>query len=171
MSDPRPTRRTLLAGLGLAPLAGCMVGGNPPLPYRRVRAVDIDVRPLVERGLPDHARKVEALGRAALQRAFADALAPNDPRAPTATVVVGMIRLAAGPSGGDDGPFGWGDDDEVTGRLDVTATAGLLALSRPLRAGRSPADSGPWYAPEFDDRRLKNLLDLYAVLARRELAE
>lgn len=168
---PRPTRRALLAGLGLAPLAGCMVGGNPPLPYRKVRAVEIDVRPLVERGLPTYAEKVETLGRDALRRAFADALAPNDPDAPRVTVVVAMVRLAAAPAGGDDGPAGWSDDDEITGRLDLAGATGRPTFSRPLRVTRSPADSGPWYAPEFDDRRLKNLLDIFAIRARRELAE
>lgn len=171
MSFPHITRRAFLVGLGATPLAGCIVGGNPPLPYAKVRAVEIDVRPLVERGLPNYARKVEAIGRTALRRAFADALAPSDPNAPTVTVVVDMIRFAASPAGFDDGPFGGGDDDEAIGRLDLTGPGRRPTIDRPLRATRSPADSGPWYAPDFDDRRLENLLALYALRARRELAE
>ena len=166
-----PTRRTVLVGLAAAPLAGCMVGGNPPLPFSKVRAVDIDVRPLVERGLPGYAEKVAVIGREALRRAFADALVPDDRDAPTVTVVVSMVRLGAAPSGGDDAPAGWRDDDEATGRLDLTGTSRFLSLSRPLRVTRSPADSGPWYTADFDDRRLKNLLDVFAIRARRELAE
>ncbi|MCE1236373.1 MAG: hypothetical protein LWW93_08445 [Hyphomicrobiales bacterium] len=172
MAVPRLTRRALLAGLGLAPLAGCMVGGNPPLPFSKVRAVEIDVRPLVERGLPNYAQKVETIGRAALRRAFADALAPSDADAPTVTVVISMIHFAASPSGRREAPFHGGyDDDEATGRLDLAGTSRLLSLSRPLRVTRSPADSGPWYAPDFDDRRLENLLAIFAIRARRELAD
>lgn len=172
MSVTRLTRRALLAGLGLAPLAGCIVGGNPPLPYPKVRAVEIDVRPLVERGMPNYALKVEALGRAALRRAFADALAPNDRDAPTVTLVVDMIYFTSWPNSDHDGPFGRrGGEDEATGRLDVTGTPRLVSLSRPLRVTRSPSDSGPWYAADFDDRRLENLIALFALRARAELAE
>lgn len=169
MSTSSLTRRAVLVGLAVPPLAACMVGGNPPLPYAKVRAVEIDVRPLVEKGLPGYAEKVAVVGREALRRAFADALAPNDPEAPTVTVVVSMVRLASAPVD-DDGTLDR-NDDEATGRLDLTGTSRFLSMSRPLYASRSSADAGPWYTADFDDRRMKNLLDVFAIRARRELAE
>lgn len=167
-----PTRRSFLALLGLAPLSGCIVGGNPPLPYSRVRAVTVDVSPLVDKGLPNYAEKVAALARPALARAFADILAPNDRAAPTVTVTISEIHLTAaqGSSGGGflDGP---GADDQIVGRLETSAANGLPVLGRPLFATRSPADAGPWYLPDIDDRRLAKLVDLYAIWARREFSD
>lgn len=163
------TRRSLLVALGLGPLTGCIVGGNPPLPHTRIRAVTLDVGPIAAQGLTGWAEKVAAAGRPALTKAFADILAPNDPKGAVVTVRVDQIHLAAGT--GDDGsPFGIGDKDEARGRLDVAPVDGLPALSRDLRATRSPADAGPWYTPGFDDRRLAGLMDLFAIWARREFA-
>lgn len=168
--SPRPfTRRAFLALLGVTPLAGCIVGGHPPLPFERVRAIDVDTAPLAARGLPTWAGKITAALRPALARAFADALAPNDSKAPAIRVVVERVWLAAAPVDLElvrDGTV----RDEMVGRLLVPATAGLPAFDRPIRALRSPTDAGPWYLPDIDDRRLDALADLFAILVRRELA-
>lgn len=169
MSPRRLDRRAFLALAGLAPLSGCILGGEPPLPHAKVRAVTLDVGPLVDKGLSNYAQKVEAMGRPALARAFADILAPNDRKAPTVTVSISEIHFSASPNGGgSDDTLGPGDEDAATGRLDVSAADGLPAFSRRLFATRSPADAGPWYLPDIDDRRLAKLLDLYAIWARRE---
>lgn len=165
---PLLTRRSLLTALGLAPLGGCIVGGNPPLPHGRLREITLDVRPIAAKGLAGYAEKVAALGRPALERAFVDMLAPNDPRAGVATLRVDEIRLA---SGSGDGEFPPAESDEFTGRLEVAAIDGLPALSRPIRATRAPGDAGPWYLPDIDDRRLAGLLALAATWARREFPE
>lgn len=165
------TRRALLAALGLAPLAGCATVGEPPLPYARVRAVRLDAAEIAARGLPRYADTIVAAGRPALARAFADLLAPNDPRAPIVTVSVDEIRLAPGDGGGggDDFP-GAAERDEITGRLLVAASADGPAVSRRLHATRIPGDSGPWYLPDIENRRLETLLTDFAAWARREFA-
>lgn len=162
------TRRSLLAALGLAPLSGCIVGGNPPLPHRHLRAITLDVRPIAAKGLPGYADKIAALGRPVLERAFVDMLAPNDPRGAVATLRVDEILLA---SGSGEGSFAPAVSDEFSGRLEVAAIDGLPALSRPIRATRAPGDAGPWYLPDIDDRRLAGLIDLAATWARREFPE
>lgn len=164
------TRRTILATLGLAPLAGCMVTGNPPLPHRRFRTVTLDVGPIAAKGLTGYAEKVDALGRPALARAFLDRMAPSDAKAAVVVLHVDEIRLASGSGDGDD-HFGLGVTDELSARLDVAPIDGLPALSRRLHVTRAPGDAGPWYLPDIDDRRIAGLLALTAVWARREFPD
>ncbi len=169
------TRRTLLATLALAPLGGCIVTGNPPLPHTRVRMVRVDVAPLVAKGMPGYAARVAALAEPALTRAFAGRLDRDDDSAPVVTVTIEEIHMAptAGfGGGGEDGADGGSEMlDTVRGRLAVTATGRLPALARPLRADRSATDSGPWYAPDNEDRRLAALITDFAQWARREFPE
>ena len=170
MPPPRIPRRAVLALFGGLPLSGCIVGGNPPLPFEAVRAIDLDVTPLATRGLPNWAERVEAALRPALARLFADALAPNDPKAPRIRIVIDHVWCAPSPSGDDDGPFRTDAEDEMAGRVETPAWAGLPALTRSIRASRSPADAGPWYLPDIDDRRLAALAEKFAAFARREIA-
>lgn len=163
-----PTRRTLLATLALAPLAGCMVGGEPPLPHGRVRAVRIDVSPLVAKGLPNWAARAARFAEPAFARAFAPILAPNDSRAPVVTVTIDEILLASWAGGSDDDPLGADVVDTVRARLTTSAVAGLPTLARPMLVTRPAGDSGPWYAADIDDRRLAGLLATLAGWCRRE---
>ena len=157
-------RRTLLAGLALAPLAGC-AGAEAPLPRTRLRAVRLDVAPLVEKGLPNWAAKVARLAEPRLAAAFADLLAPGDAAAPVVTVSIDEIRLAS--TGIGIGLFGdVADEDEISGRL-VVAPPRAAPVTRRLTAHRAP-ESGPWSAPDAEDRRLADLLALWARWARRE---
>lgn len=168
MPSRRLDRRAFLALAGLAPLAGCAGLGEPPLPWARLRSIDLDVSPLAEKGLPRYAEEVAAIGRPLLAQAFADALAPADAKAPRATVTIDEIRFA-GSFGRTGGPLGWEDRDRLSGRL-VVAPVGAAAISRRLFADRPPSDAGPWYLPDIDRRRLEGLLRVYVAWARREFS-
>ncbi len=174
MSPRRPTaltRRTLLLGLGVAPLAGCMVTGNPPLPHARIRAVRIDVSPLVDKGVSNWAARIEKIADAAARVAFADVLAPQDTNAPTLTLVIGEAHLDSYSGGaamlGDvDTAKDW-----IDGRIRTSAVRGLPALDRRVYADCAAADSGPWYVPGIDDRRIETLTRVWVASTRRELAD
>lgn len=168
MSPSRLDRRAFLAVVGLAPLAGCAGLAEPPLPWTRLRSVDLDVSPLVEKGLPHYAEEVASIGRPLLARAFADLLTPGDTRAPRATVTIDEIRLTGSPGRGD-GPLGLEDRDRLSGRLVVTPVGGG-AVGRRLFADRPPSDAGPWYLPDIDRLRLEGLLRVYVAWARREFS-
>ena len=168
MSPRRLDRRAFLALAGLAPLAGCAGLAEPPLPWTRLRSIDLDVSPLADKGLPRYAEEVAAVGRPLLTQAFADLLAPGEAKAPRAVVIVDEIRLAGSP-GRNEGPLGWEDRDRLSGRL-VVAPVGAAAVTRRLFADRPPSDAGPWYVADIDRRRLENLLRVYVVWARREFS-
>lgn len=168
MSPRRLDRRAFLALAGLAPLAGCAGLAEPPLPWTRLRSIDLDVSPLADKGLPHYAEEVAAIGRPLLRQAFADLLAPGDAKAPRATVTIEEIRLAGSP-GRNEGPLGWEDRDRLSGRL-LVAPAGAAAVARRLFADRPPSDAGPWYLPDIDRLRLEGLLRVYVAWARREFS-
>lgn len=165
---PRRTALALIAG-GLLPLAGggCMVTGDPPLPVGRLRSVRLDASVLAERGLPGYAARLTAVGQPMLAAAFADILAPNDRTAPDLVVTVTGVTL---PSMPDDDPMspGHGSEDRMTGELLVTVFGSLRR--RRMVASAAARMAGPWTAPDFDDRRLANLLRIYVAWARREIA-
>lgn len=167
-SFPRRTVLALFAG-GVLPLAGggCIVTGDPPLPVGRVRSVRLDASPLAERGLPGYAARLTAVGQPILAAAFADILAPNDPTAPDVVVTVTGVTLPSTPDDDPQSPM-HGNEDRMTGELLVTIFGS--PRRRRMVASASARMAGPWTAPDFDDRRLANLLRIYAAWARREIA-
>jgi len=166
----RLTRRALLGAIGLAPLAGCVVTGNPPLPHTRIRAVRIDVGPLAARGVSNWAARIRTLAETAARDVFADALAPSDRTAPELTLVIDGAWLAS-YSGGSmsldpDSSIDWMD-----GRITTSAARGLPELGRRVLVRVDASDSGPWYAPDIDARRLEHLTRMWVGEARRQLAQ
>lgn len=169
------TRRALLAGLALAPLAGCAgdprleaaLGLEPALPRRRFRAVRIDASPIATAGMPAWARRVGDAVRRAAAPAFADMIDPGDRKAPVLTLeidacnfpvyVAGRWRTIPFGAFGADGITDW-----IEGNLVFGATRRRVAASRPA------ADAGPWYLPDIDQRRLDGVAAVFAAWARRE---
>lgn len=172
--SPRPaalTRRTVLAAIGLAPLAGCVVTGNPPLPHARIRAVRIDVGPLADRGVSNWAARIKTLAEAAVRDAFADALTPGDRSAPEITLVIAQAWLASYTGGASlvtdpDAAVDW-----MEGWLTTSPARDLPSLRRGVSARVGAADSGPWYVQDIDARRIEHLTRVWVANARRELAQ
>lgn len=166
----RLTRRALLGAFGLAPLAGCVVTGNPPLPHARIRAVRIDVGPLAARGVSNWAARIRTLAEAAVHDVFADALSPSDRSAPELTLVIEQAWLGS-YSGGSLSMDPEAADDWMDGRITTTAARGLPELGRRVLVHVDASDSGPWYAPDIDARRLEHLTRMWVGEARRQLAQ
>lgn len=170
MSGPL-TRRSFLAAIGLTPLAGCMVTGNPPLPHARIHSLRVDVGPLADRGLPNWAARIETIAQTAARDMFADALVPTDRTATDLTLVIDKAWLSSYSGGGmllgsADTPTDWMD-----GWITTSPVRKLPALRRRVYVELDAGMSGAWYAPDIDSRRIENLTRAWVASARRELAE
>lgn len=164
----RPTRRAVLAGLGLLPLAGCaaQLGLEPALPRRTYRDLRIDVAPMVRKGVPNWAARVAAAVRPAARRAFADMIDPNDRRAPVLVLEIDAVNFPIYVAGWDRFPLGSFGADDATDWLDGWVVAGT---TRRRVAVTSPAArAGAWYLPDIDQRRLDRLAETFAWWARKE---
>jgi hypothetical protein len=165
------TRRTLLGAIGLTPLTGCMVTGNPPLPHARIRAIRVDVGPLAARGVSNWAARIRTLAEAAVHDAFADALAPGDRSAPDLTLVVDQAWLTSYSGGSSLTTDPDASTDWMDGWITTSPAHGLPELRHRVMIRVDAADSGPWYAPDIDARRLEHLTRAWVAGARRELAQ
>lgn len=171
MTTPRPfapTRRALLAGLALAPLAACATPGEAPLGLTRVRAVRVDAAPLAAEGVSNWAARLRAAAEAAVPTSFAGVLAPTDRAAPdlTLSITAAWLRPYVG-SPGDDGDDDFFDWIEAT----LTVSGGTRpATTRRLFVRQPPTASGPWYRPGIDDIRSERLARALVAEARRLLA-
>lgn len=171
MTAPRPfapTRRALLAGLALSPLAACATPREAPLGLARVRAVRIDAAPLAAKGVSNWAARLRAAAEAEVPTRFAGALAPADRAAPdlTLSITAAWLYPYAG-SPGDDG------DDDFFDWIEATLTVSggnRQATTRHLFVRQPPTASGPWYRPGIDDIRTERLARALVAEARRLLA-
>ncbi len=161
-----PTRRTVLAGLALAPLAAC-ASTEAPLPANlRIRSVRIDTAPLAARGLPTWAERIRTIAEASARTVFAD----RAPAGVDITLVADQAWLASYNGGGalpfdDDPPTDW-----IEGWIVLSATQGAAPRRLRLYSSTFAADSGPWYAPDIDRLRLERLTRAWVADARRRLA-
>lgn len=171
----RPNRRipALLVVL-LALWAAATLGLAPPVaaqPAPAIGDIRVDVSPLRAKGVGNYAD----LLKAALERALADQFAARRARGGAQlTVVLERFELRGYGSGErDDWAFGFGgalgglSADELSGEAVLTANGRVLARE-PLRVALPPGQSGPWYTPDFEQRRAVALAQAYASwLARR----
>lgn len=170
------TRRALLAGLAVAPLAACAetdvrasLGLEPKLPRRRFRALRIDVSPMTRAGVPHWAARVGAAVKRAAEPAFADMIDPGDRKAPVLTLELDACDFPIWRARPKDIPFGdFGDADEtdwIVGHVVFGATRRRVAVTR------SAADAGHAYLPDVDQRRIDNVATTFAGWARREFED
>lgn len=162
-----PTRRALLAGLALAPLAACATTEAPLPANLRIRSVHIDTAPLAARGLPTWADRIRTVAEASARTVFAG----RDPAGVDVTLVADQAWLATYTGGGalpfdDDPPTDW-----IEGWIVLSAARGAAPRRLRLYSSSHAADSGPWYAPDIDRLRLERLAHVWVADARRRLAE
>ena len=159
-------RRTLLAAAAMGLLGE--TARAAPIRFREVR---VDTRPFAAKGVSRYAAKVGERLKRAVAEAFSDRLVPGDRAAPVLVVEVSTVRLAAWAGGSRRG-FGFGsgslDADEMEGALVVQSRQGAVVERRRHYASSEPSNSGPWYLPDNEDRRLEALCRLYAAWAVRE---
>ncbi|MBV5265131.1 hypothetical protein [Pinisolibacter aquiterrae] len=174
-SFPPLTRRALLAGLALAPLAGCAgepglqsaLGLEPPLPRRRFRALKVDASPIAAAGMPAWARRVGDAVRRAATPAFADMIDPSDRKAPVLTLEIDACDFPVYVAGRwRTIPFGSFSGDAHSDWIEGWVTWGTTR--RRITASRDAESAGPWSLPDIDQRRLDGVATVFAAWARRE---
>lgn len=166
MAKTMPGRRTVLAALAAAALAGPV----PAQPVRRYGSVSVDVGPLRARGLGPYAELVRRALQAELAAAFADRLGGAGPRL---VVRVDAISLRA-YVGGETQRFGGGwsggtSSDYLEGEALVVGPRGEVLLRHPQLSALPANSGGAWYLPDNEDRRLAAIARHFAGWLRRDL--
>jgi hypothetical protein len=134
-------------------------------------AVKIDTAPLVARGLPNYAKRIDAIALPAARAALAPHLTGGK-GAPTLVLSLAMVDLAADPSGGH-GRHGGGGGDKPSDVIDgeallVDARGKVLARTR-IYTSNPAASIESISTPAGEDRRIARLVDLFARWAQTEL--
>lgn len=173
------TRRAFFALAGAASLGGaamiggCMSSGDIPLSAAeaatlRFRSVDVDVGPLVARGLTPWAKLVRSTMQPELNRLFAARLVPGDKRADRIVVRIDSIFLTswAGSNGG-----GWFDGegsetDYMEGDVFVMSPDGAVRAKYHILLALPASSAGAWYLPDIDNRRVANIAQVFAQWVR-----
>ena len=177
-ADRRRFGGGLLAALalGLRP-AGARAEALPEAEARalRLRAIVVDVQPLLAKGLgPPTTDLIRQALAAELGQAFADRLAPGARGAPTLVVRISAVSLSGGYAGGGGGRFGrdgGGGTDYLEGAgLLVAAPGGAPFARYPMLSAVPSSSGGAWYDPASERRRVAALCSHYAGWLRRKIA-
>jgi hypothetical protein len=124
-------RRSALALLGAAVLGpGCATTSAGPSPFRRFRAVQVDVRPLAATGDTYSADVLAQTMPPWIQRYFGPYIAPGDKSAPL--LILRVQSLTFGLPGSANGPNGNGAMDYSVGEGVVIGNGGREVATYPL---------------------------------------
>jgi hypothetical protein len=125
------SRRSALALFGAAALGpGCATTSTGPSPFRRFRAVQIDVGPLAANGDTISADILAQTMPASIPQYFGPYLAPGDKSAPV--LVLRVRSLSFGLQGSANGPNGNGAMDYAEGEGVVLGNGGREVATYPL---------------------------------------
>lgn len=168
------TRRAFFVVGGAAVLGGCMSSGDIPLSAAdaaalRLRSVDVDVEPLVARGLTPWATLVRSTMKPELNRLFAPRLTPGDKRADRVVARVDSVFLTSwAGGGGDDSWFGstGSDSDYMEGYALVISPDGAERARYHILLALPASSAGAWYLPDIDNRRVMGLSRVFARWVR-----
>ena len=176
------TRRALVAGLALAPLAArgafaqAFVPGerSQPLPpgaaaALRLSSIRVDAAPLADKGLPRFAAVLTDTLSARLRETFADRLGGGRG---AAVLVARIDDLQLGPAGGNGGRRGGrgGDvDNDYMDGAGLILEGRTLLSSTPLLVSLPTSYSGAYYLPDIDARRVDSITRQFAYWLRREM--
>lgn len=160
------TRRSFIAGAiaaalplpALAQLAGQAFSG-----------VDVDVRPLLARGLGPFA---EMMRRAALDQARLALSGRFTPGAPVLVIRFDALSLSGSGSapGGGGGPRGFSggyDSDYLEGEILLVGRRGEILARRPQLVSHPSQYVGPWYDPAFNQKRAVAISQAYVEWVKR----
>ncbi len=164
---PSPSRRAVLVGLGLVPLAGCATTGAPTTTPQRLRSVRIDVSPLAAKGVTNWAALIRATAERSVASTFEGLLHPADRSAPDLVLTVTDAWLVSYTGSasfiGDIDTLDW-----IEGSLSLRGPS-RSSETRKIIVRLSPAVSGPWYVADIDEKRSKTLARAFVTEARRML--
>ncbi|TGD95622.1 hypothetical protein [Methylobacterium nonmethylotrophicum] len=136
-------------------------------PATRFSAIQVDVRPLLARGLGPYAEGVRGELQAALARSFADRVGGPGP-----TLVVRVTGISLNPYAGSETRFGGGNatnTDYLEGEALVVDRRGTVLLRHPQLSATKASSGGAWYDPASERRRVTYIAEHYAAWLRRGL--
>jgi hypothetical protein len=135
-------------------------------------AVKIDTAPLVARGLPNWARRIDAIALPAARAILAPYLTGGR-GAPTLVLSLAMVDLVSDPAGsrGRHGGGGERPSDTIDGEaLLVDGRGKVLARTR-VYTSNLAATIELMSTPAGEDRRIARLVELFALRAQSELSQ
>lgn len=154
-------------------LGGCASSGDIRLSTAdaaalRLRSVDVDVGPLVARGLTPWATLVRSTMKPELNRLFARRLTPSDKRADRVIARVDSIYLTSWAGGSGSSWFGGGgsDSDYMEGYAFVISPDGAERARYHILLALPASSAGAWYLPDIDNRRVIGLSRVFAQWVR-----
>lgn len=155
-----PTRRLLLLGAVALLLAGCQT--VPPLdPSIAIGTIRVDIARLVELGVGPRAKTVGTRLEQELAKAFA---ARRRAGGATLTVAVRGLTLPTYVGGDiDDGAT----SDYLESLVTVTGRKGEVLATYPVLSMNGAGDSGFWFSPGIDERRVERLIVNHAAWIRK----
>ena len=155
-----------LAGLLLCAVAGSAAASDfPATPL--FSDIRVDVRPLLDKGAGLQAEALAADLNAALRKAFADRIGGRGPR-----LVVVVSGLSLRPYVGSGARLGYGGNvqtDYLEGEALLVGPKGQVLGRHPQMTATPSSYGGAWYDPEFENRRLAAIADIYAQWLARDL--
>ncbi|HEV7334915.1 MAG TPA: hypothetical protein VGO06_03015 [Bosea sp. (in: a-proteobacteria)] len=155
-----PTRRLFALGVAAALLAGCQT--TPPLgPGTAIGTIRVDVSRLVQLGVGPRAEVVRTRLEQELARDFAGV---RQPGGATLTVAVRGLTLPTYVGGDiDDGAT----SDYLESLVTVTGRKGEVLATYPILSMNGAGDSGFWFSPGIDERRVERLIVNHAAWIRK----
>lgn len=155
-----PTRRHLVLAAAAFLLAGCQT--TPPLgSATAIGAIRVDVSRLVELGVGPRAETVRTRLEQELARGFADR---RQAGGATLTVAVRGLTMPTYVGGDiDDGAT----SDYLESLVTVTGRKGEVLATYPVLSMNGAGDSGFWFSPDIDERRVERVIVNHAAWIRK----
>jgi len=153
-------RRTLLAAAAALILSGCQT--TPPLGQATtIGTIRVDVSRLVELGVGPRTDLIKTR----LEQELASAFAPQRQNGGvTVTVAVRGLTLPTYVGGHLNGGA---TSDYLESVITVTGRKGEVLATYPLLSMNSAGDSGAWFSPGINERRVERLIVNHAAWVRR----
>ncbi|APT29437.1 hypothetical protein MCBMB27_00146 [Methylobacterium phyllosphaerae] len=162
----RPRSWGWIAGLILGVVAGSAAAGDFPATavFSDIR---VDVRPLVDKGAGLQAEALASDLTSALRKNFAGRIGGRGPRL---VVVVTSLSLRPYVGSGDRPGFGSNfQTDYMEGEALLVGPKGQVLGRYPQMTATPSSYGGAWYDPQFEQRRLAAIADIYAQWLARDL--
>ncbi|KMO17382.1 hypothetical protein [Methylobacterium platani] len=159
--------QSLIAAALLAVAAPALAQDATLPPATRFSGIQVDVRPLLARGLGPYAETVRAELQAALARSFADRVGGPGP-----VLVVRVTGVSLNPYAGSETRLGGGNatnTDYLEGEALVVDRVGTVLLRHPQLSATNASSGGAWYDPASEQRRVTYIAGHYAQWLRRGL--